>query len=79
MGFIWQNTGSSDKDLEGIMELVNYMENKMRCTQLSIPGQAKEDEEDQENLRPINRKEFRDAIQSLQTLINNLSDQINKD
>eukprot|EP00972_Heterocapsa_arctica_P104304 15375543-Heterocapsa_arctica.AAC.1 len=55
------------------------MENEMRGTQLSIPGKAKEDEEDQENTRPINRKEFREAIQSLQTLINNLSDQINID
>eukprot|EP00972_Heterocapsa_arctica_P001310 191214-Heterocapsa_arctica.AAC.1 len=62
LGFIWQNTGSYDKDLEGMMELVNCMENEMRCARRSIPNDKKDDENDQENLRPVNRKEFKKAI-----------------
>eukprot|EP00972_Heterocapsa_arctica_P065195 9624948-Heterocapsa_arctica.AAC.1 len=33
LGFIWQNTGSCDTELQGIMELVNHMENQMKAPQ----------------------------------------------
>eukprot|EP00972_Heterocapsa_arctica_P010874 1593052-Heterocapsa_arctica.AAC.1 len=77
LGFFWQNTGATNKELEGILELVNCMENEMRTGQRSIATQ--EDEEELESQLPVNRKEFKLAIQLLQELINGLSEQIIKD
>eukprot|EP00972_Heterocapsa_arctica_P013494 1987452-Heterocapsa_arctica.AAC.1 len=73
LGFIWQNTGSCNTELLGIMELVNHLENQMKAPQMRPSMQEEMDE--QESLLPVNRKEFKMAIQ----LITDLSKQLTND
>eukprot|EP00972_Heterocapsa_arctica_P048231 7112194-Heterocapsa_arctica.AAC.1 len=72
MGFIWQQTGSKNKDLEGIMELVDFMENELRCGLRGKTVAEQESDEEKEMLLPVNRKEFKLAFQNLQESLQGL-------
>eukprot|EP00972_Heterocapsa_arctica_P048416 7139376-Heterocapsa_arctica.AAC.1 len=54
MGFIYQNSGSTNKVLEGIIELVIHLENQLKAPQIRPSKQDGCDE--QEMLQPVNRK-----------------------